>query len=122
MADLKHPLFVDAQFPMKIVNGLRALGYDIETVQQYQGTSRPESGLSDEQVLEVAMRKRRAVLTMDTKDFRSLHHKNPNHRGIIVSRHTSEFGKRAKEIDEVIKTHSPLHGKLIYVPEKSKQG
>lgn len=120
MADLKCPLFADANFPVRISNELRRLGYDVLTVQQYQGTSRPNEGLSDADVLAVAVMQKRAVLTLNAKHFRQLHYQtHKNHRGIIVSADTSEYRKRAKEIDVVIKRQSPLHGKLIHVPPKS---
>jgi hypothetical protein len=118
MADLKHPLFADEQYPIQIVNALRALGYDVETVQQHQGTSRPASGLSDDQVLAIAVQKRRAVLTLNIKHIRALHSQRPNHRGIIACKDTRDYDKRAKEIDAMIKANVPLHGKLIHVPAK----
>src|SRR5258708_29923568 len=118
MADRKSPLFADVHLPIKITNGLRALGYDVMTVQQYQGTSRPEKGLPDEQVLEIAIEKRRTVITENIKHFRELHLQKPNHKGIIVCKRTRDYEKRAKEIDEIIKANIPLHGKLLYVPAK----
>lgn len=116
MADRKWPLLADVQLPIKITNGLRALGYDVETVQQYEGTSRPEEGLPDELVLDMAIERRRIVITENIKHFRALHFRKPHHKGIIVCKSTHEFDKRAKEIDELIKANVPMHGKLIYVP------
>src|SRR5262249_32863934 len=119
MADRKWPLLADVQLPIKITNGLRALGYDVETVQQIQGTSRPDEGLPDERVLDIAIERRRVVVTENVKDFRALHLRKPYHKGIVVCKKTSDYEKRAKEIDEIIKANVPLHGKLIHVPLKS---
>jgi predicted nuclease of predicted toxin-antitoxin system len=120
MAKHKVRLFADVHLPIKIVIGLRRLGYDVKTVLQYQGTSEPEPGLSDQAILSIAMTERRAVITSDS-DFQKLHFENPNHQGIILCAATLEYRKRAKEIDEAIKDHPPLLGKLIYVPSKQDE-
>ena len=121
MADMKCPLFADANFPAQISNELRRLGYDVLTLQQFQGTSRPMKGLSDEQVLAIAVTQKRAMLTLNEKHFRLLHYQiNQNHHGVIINAHTLEFRKRAKQIDAAIKRESSLLGKLIYVPPKGE--
>jgi hypothetical protein len=120
MANRITRLFADVQIPIPIVHALRRHhGYDVLTVQQVEGTSEPEQGLSDGTVLDIAVSHGRAVLTINGKDFRRLHFDaNGNHKGIIICNETSEYRKRAKEIDTAIKDHSPLHGKLIYVPTR----
>jgi Domain of unknown function (DUF5615) len=102
--------------PIQIVHKLRRLGFDVLTVQQFQGTSEPKVGLTDEQVLEIAILQRRAVLTLNGKHFRRLHHRTPSHQGILVCDESDEWTKRAKEIDEAVKDNAPLIGKLIDVP------
>ena len=104
--------------PVRIVNKLRRLGYDVVTVQQLQGTSEPEIGLLDEFVLDTARTLRRAVLTMNEKHFCRLHYAKPGHHGVIICTQTPDWTKRAKEIDDAIKGEAPLLGKLIYVPAK----
>lgn len=76
--------------------------------------------MSDEAVLDVAISHGRAVITINGNDFRRLHlDTDENHKGIIICNETSEYRKRAKEIDAAIKEDSPLHGKLIYVPQQT---
>jgi predicted nuclease of predicted toxin-antitoxin system len=117
MAKAKGRLFADVQMPIQIVHGLRRLGYDVKTMQQHQGTSEPDIRFDDEAVLEIAIKERRAFVTID-RDFRTIHIRNHNHQGIIICNDTSEHRKRAKEIDEAIKDNAPLLGKLIHVPPK----
>ncbi len=115
MSDLKFPLFMDVHVPKRTTDELRALGYDVLTVQQHQGTSRPGQGLSDEQIVEIATQCRRAVVTENASDFESIHKSNRNHKGIIICKPTTEYVKMAKNIDQRIKETGVLHGQLIYV-------
>ena len=115
MPKRKPDLFADAMMPVKIVNKLRRLGYDVLTLQQFQGTSEPEEGLPDEIVLQVATTRRRAVITINAKDFRMLHWTQPHHQGIIICDETTDYSGRAKEIDEAIKEYTTLVGKMICV-------
>ena len=119
MAKRKPDIFVDAMVPTQIVHKLRRLGYDAETVQQYQGTSEPAAGLSDEIVLQVASLRRRVLLTLNDKDFRKLHWSTRGHHGIIICNETQDYLKRAKEIDDAIKSNAPLARKLIDIPPKA---
>jgi UDP-N-acetyl-D-mannosaminuronate dehydrogenase len=122
MAAKKGRLFADVMFPMQIVHALRRLGYEVQTAQQYQGTSRPVELVSDEEILDAAVRYRAAVLTLDHTDFVRLHYQRiESHRGIIICDHSMEFKKRAKEIDEQISANKPLIGKLIHVPALIKK-
>src|SRR5260370_6152071 len=119
MPGKKGKLFADAMFPIQIVHGLRRLGYVVATVQQYQGTSRPKRSLTDDQVIDAAIEFRGAVLTLNDRHFVRLHFDRPQtHRGIIICTETSEYVKRAKEIDDEIQNHKPLTDKLVYVPPK----
>jgi hypothetical protein len=123
MADKKGRLFADVMFPIQIVRALRLLGYEVRTAQQHQGTSRPDQPLTDEQILEAANDFRGAVLTLNDRHFVRLHFETHcTHKGIIICKHTSEYEKRAKEIDDIIKASTPLIGKLIYVPLKEIGG
>jgi hypothetical protein len=115
MSDLKCPLFMDVHIPKGTSEGLRALGYDVLTVQQQQGTSRPGQGLSDDQIVDLAIERRRAVVTENAVDFEAIHRTKRNHKGIIICKATTEWEKMAKAIDKRIKETGVHHGQLIYV-------
>ena len=119
MADKLGRLFADAMMPIQIVHALRRLGYEVQTVQQFQGTSRPEVSLSDEAVLEAAIQFQATVITMNGKDFARIHcAAHHTHNGIIICNESADYEKRAKEIEEVLKASKPLTGKLISIPPK----
>jgi uncharacterized transporter YbjL len=115
MSDLKCPLFMDVHIPKRTSDELRALGYDVLTVQQYQGTSRPGKGISDEMIVDIAIERRRIVVTENANHFERLHQLKPDHKGIIICKATSEWTKMAKEIDRRIKEAGVLLGQLIQV-------
>jgi uncharacterized protein DUF5615 len=122
MTAKKGRLFADVMFPIQIVHALRRLGYEVRTAQQYQGTSGPAEFVPDEEILNAAIAFRAAVLTLDRTDFVRLHVQSiESHRGIIICNHSTDFKKRAKEIDEQIKANAPLIGKLIRVPPLQKK-
>src|SRR5436305_14557189 len=98
MSDLKCPLFVDVHVPKRLADSLRALGYDVLTVQQLQGTSEPDVGLSDIRIVEIATERRRAVLTQNAKHLQSIHRTKRDHGGIIICNVTREPAKMAKEL------------------------
>ena len=75
--------------------------------------------MSDDQVLDAAIRFRGAVLTLNDADFLRLNRvRHHTHKGIIICKHIREFEKRAKEIDAIIQISTPLIGKVIFVPPK----
>ena len=70
--------YADENFDFPVVEGLRALGHDILTVQEAG-----EQGRDDRRVLERATSEGRCVLTFDRSDFKRLHRHHPSHAGII---------------------------------------
>jgi predicted nuclease of predicted toxin-antitoxin system len=92
MAAKKGRLFADVMFPIQIVHALRKLGYEVQTAQQNQGTSRPTESVPDEEILDAAIAFRAAVVTLDHTDFVRLHFQRiESHRGIIICDHSIEF-------------------------------
>lgn len=57
-------LYADEQFPRQVVQNLRSLGHDVQTVQKAGN-----AGLPDEDVLAFATSEHRAVLTINRRDF-----------------------------------------------------
>ncbi len=112
-------LYADVNFPRPTVDKLRKLGHDVQTVQQTEGTSRPESPMDDAQVLDFATSHRRAVLTLNVKHFERLHEQFPGHGGIIACKTDLDFRRQAKLIDRTIKPLSILNGQIIYVSPPS---
>jgi hypothetical protein len=74
-------LLADENFPLPVVEEHRRLGHDIETVLD---AGIAGQGVSDPDVLEYAVGRGRAVLTLNRKHFIRLHRQRPDHAGIVV--------------------------------------
>lgn len=103
-------LYADEQFPLPVVELLRALGHDVMTVQQAGN-----AGGSDPEVLAFAVNNERAVLTQNRRDFMGLHFQESNHAGIIVCTDDRNIERLATRINEAISAVESLQGKLIRV-------
>lgn len=105
-------LYANENFPAPVVNALRQLGHDVLT--SFQAGNANKS-VPDEQVLDFATQQDRAVVTLNRDDFRKLHRSNAGHAGIIVCTEDLDFAALAQRIDQHIRNHNPLRGKLIRV-------
>ena len=97
-------LYSNENFPLAVVQRLRALGHDVLTIQE---TGRANEALPDAEVLAFAVRDNRALLTLNRRHFIRLHREKPNHAGIIVCKYDPDFDVQAQKIQKAI-TDSPL--------------
>jgi len=74
-------LYANENFPLPVVNRLRALGHDVLTSKD-AGNSNQR--IPDEEVLRFAISQGRAVVTQNRDDFCRLHRASSAHAGIIV--------------------------------------
>ncbi|GET36606.1 DUF5615 family PIN-like protein [Microseira wollei] len=103
-------LYADEQFPLPVVELLRALGHDVMTVQQAGN-----AGDSDPEVLAFAVSNETAVLRQNRRDLMKLHFQESNHAGIIVCTDDRKIERLATRINEAIAAVESLQGKLIRV-------
>jgi hypothetical protein len=103
-------LYADEQFPRQVVQNLRSLGHDVQTVQEAG-----KSGLPDEDVLVLAISDNRAVLTINRRDFFQLHKLKPDHCGIIACTRDDDMPRLSANINDAISTAEILTGKVIRV-------
>ncbi|MFN8454127.1 MAG: DUF5615 family PIN-like protein [Anaerolineae bacterium] len=105
-------LYGNENFPLPVVEELRRLGHDVLTIHEMgQGGQ----SVSDEAVLNFAIEKGRAVLTINRKHFIRLHHIQPQHSGIIVCTFDPDFAGQAHRIHAAIEQQPSLSGILIRV-------
>jgi predicted nuclease of predicted toxin-antitoxin system len=104
--------YSNENFPLPVVEKLRALGHDILTIQE---TGKADQALPDEKVLEFAAAENRAVLTLNRRHFIRLHQENQTHGGVIVCTFDADFAGQAERIHQAISGHSSLSGQLIRV-------
>lgn len=89
-------LLADENYPLPVVEALRALGHDVLTV---QGAGL--SGRSDLEVLAAATADGRGVLTHD-RDFLYLHRTNRPHAGIVWSTADPNAAALASRLDAAL--------------------
>ncbi len=73
--------YADEQFPLPVVELLRAFGHDVLTVQQAENA---DQGIPDEEVLAFAISQERSILTINRVDFIRLHRRDSNQFGITA--------------------------------------
>lgn len=105
-------LYSDENFPLPVVEELRRLGHDVVTIQD---EGRASESVPDDEVLELAARDNRAILTLNRRDFIRLHSQRSTHAGIIVCTVDPDFVGQAGRIHAIIELHMDLSGQLIRV-------
>ncbi|MEK7256458.1 MAG: DUF5615 family PIN-like protein [Bacteroidota bacterium] len=92
-------LYANENFPLETVHILRGLGFDILTTHE-AGKSNLKIG--DDEVLAFAIAEKRAIITVNRKDFMRLHRANPVHSGIVVCTKNDDFANFAHCIHKVL--------------------
>ncbi|MCC7220865.1 MAG: DUF5615 family PIN-like protein [Candidatus Contendobacter sp.] len=105
-------LYADENFPLPVVDELRRLGHDAQTMQE---SGKARQAISDAVVLALASADQRAVLTLNRKHFIQLHRLTPEHAGIVVCTFDPDFIGQAQSIDAVLVTMENLFNQLIRV-------
>ena len=104
-------LYADEQFPLPVVQLLRAFCHKVLTVQE---AGKAGLGIPDPEVLAFAISNDRAVL-LNRFDFIGLHNRQLGHAGIIVCTKDRNVEKLATRINDAIAGEETLRGKLIRV-------
>lgn len=105
-------LYSNENFPLPVVEKLRALGHDVLTSQQ---AGHANQALSDQAVLAFAVRESRALLTLNRLHFIRLHRQHPDHAGIIVCKFDPDFDAQAERIHKALSGQEAFSGWLIRV-------
>ncbi len=105
-------LYADENFPLRVVEELRRLGIDVITAYE---DGRANQSLTDEAILSRATELRRAIVTLNRRDFKRLHLEVPDHSGIIICTEDPDRPGQAKRIVASIAASEDLQGRLILV-------
>lgn len=105
-------LYANENFPLQVVQFLRAYNHDVLTVVE---AGKASQAIPDEDVLAHAISESRAVLTLNRRDFIRLHQRQPDYDGIIVCTIDPDIQRQATRIHDAIIENEPLQGKLIRV-------
>jgi hypothetical protein len=105
-------LYSNENFPLPVVQRLRALGHDVLTIQE---TGKADQALPDKEVLTFAAQEGRAVLTLNRLHLIRLHRQQPEHAGIIVCKFDPDFEAQAKRIHQAVAGQATFAGQLLEV-------
>ncbi|MGH2416412.1 MAG: DUF5615 family PIN-like protein [Microcystaceae cyanobacterium] len=105
-------LYADEQFPRRVTELLRALGHDVLTVQE---AGKANLRIPDEDVLAFARSNKRAVLTLNRRDFFRLHRSQTEHAGIVACKDDPDRERMVRRIHKAISAEANLKDKLIRV-------
>lgn len=111
-------LYSNENFPLRVVEELRALGHDVLTSQE---AGRANQKAPDDEVLAFAIEQARTVLTLNRLDFFRLHRSTQgNHAGIIAcTRDDAAPAEFARRIHAAIDAAGNLSGQLIRIVRPS---
>lgn len=109
--------YTDENFPLAVVELLRALGHDVLTARE---AGNANLQIPDEDVLAFAASNDRTVLTRNRRHFMRLHLQNSDHSGIVVCTEDPNFEMLTTRINEAISAEEILTGKLIRVNRPSR--
>lgn len=105
-------LYSNENFPLPVVEALRALGHDVLTTRD---AGNANESIPDDEVLRFALENQRAVITHNQQDFIRLHRLNPEHLGIIVCTDNPDFPGLAAKVHAQLQQMDTLKGQLVRV-------
>lgn len=105
-------LYADENFPLRVVQELRRLGYDVLTALE---DGRANQAISDRDLLARATEIKRTLLTLNRQDFKRLHTQMPDHAGIIICTEDPDRVGQAQRVATSIEETAELRGQLIRV-------
>ena len=91
---------------------MRRLGHDVLTALE---DGKANQAFTDTDLLQRATKVKRALLTLNRRDFKRLHFQNADHAGIIICTEDPDRIGQAERISTSITAEAELHGKLIRV-------
>jgi hypothetical protein len=112
-------LYANENFPFQVVKILRELGHDVLTSLD---AGKANQSIPDEEVLDFATQEKRALLTINRRDFIPFHEKGVQHAGIVVCTQDGDIAGQANRIHISIQGAESMTGQLIRInrPQRNK--
>lgn len=104
--------YSNENFPLPVVENLRALGHDVLTIQEM---GKANQAIEDDEILNFAYREGRILLTLNRRHFIRLHKRKVPHAGIVACSYDPDFSGLAARIDKAVGSKESLAGKLIRI-------
>ncbi|HMQ35566.1 MAG TPA: DUF5615 family PIN-like protein [Chloroflexaceae bacterium] len=105
-------LYANENFPLPVVEALRALGYDVLTSQDVGNAGQ---AIPDEAVLRFAADQGRALLTINRKHFLKLHRASSSHAGLLLCTLDLDFAGQAARIHTALAGLDDIAGQLLRI-------
>jgi predicted nuclease of predicted toxin-antitoxin system len=105
-------IYTNENFPQQAVEHLRFLGHDVETSHDAGNSGR---ALSDESVLDYAIRNQRVVVTLNRRHFVALHASHPDHWGILVCTFDLDYAGLSERIHAALSARVDHRGCLLRI-------
>jgi len=97
-------LYTNENFPLPAAQVLRECGHDVLTIQEAEYAGQAQS---DEDVLAMATRESRIVVTLNRRHFIALHLEKKTHAGMLVCSFDPDFGRLGRRIHECLQRGGP---------------
>jgi predicted nuclease of predicted toxin-antitoxin system len=109
--------YSNENFPIVMVNLLRAAGHDVLT--SYEA-GQANQRISDDRVLQYANATNRILITENRQDFIDLHRSSSSHAGIIIFKLDRDYVSKVKTIaDFIAQDQQPLADRLLRVMKQN---
>ncbi|MEA5571311.1 DUF5615 family PIN-like protein [Calothrix sp. UHCC 0171] len=109
--------YSNENFPIAMVNLLRADGYDVLT--SYEA-GQANQGIPDDVVLQYATKMGRVLITENRQDFIDLHRTTPNHAGMIIFKSDRNYAGKVEAIIDFLNEDSrSLDNRLLRVMKQN---
>ena len=107
-------------FPIEMVNLLRARGYDVLT--SYEA-GQANQKIPDDEVLMYATNAGRIVITENRQDFINLHFTTLNHAGIVICKADRDYAGKVQVLhDFFTQDKQPMDNRLLRVMKQNLKG
>lgn len=116
---MRFKFYADENFSFLLVRELRRLGHDILTMTE---DGKAGQGLSDPQVLELAIALDRSVLTFNRKDFLALHHDREQHCGLLLCKDDRNRPEQAQVLHQYLLKQTTLHDRCLRILKQNQPG
>lgn len=92
-------LYTNENFPIPAAQVLREYGHDVLTIQEAGHAGQAQS---DEEVLALATRESRIIVTLNRRHFIALHLEKRTHAGILVCSFDPDFVRLGRRVHECL--------------------
>ena len=110
-------LYSNENFPIDAVILLRKIGYDVLT--SYEA-GQANQGIPDDAVLAYATEQKRAVITLNRKDFIQLHRCDVTHCGIVICKDDRDYKGQVNHLHHYLRSQISLHNRLVRMQKQNQ--